>query len=572
MPHKEKPNVKKTPTKPRPKAATKAPARKAGAPVVHRPVATPKKAVTASLDEGYPEFLDAIRFHYGSVGDVPLFRVDTAGLFDRFLMNLPKRLRQHYTCHACRHFVEQYGGLVCINPDGTKSSAIWPFDAPPVWPFDAPPVFAEAVRWLRMEVAKRPIVGAFVSAARVYGTPVTGPWSHLSIVPPATRVYKETPAKSAAQREAEIAEDYRLLVAAVGTYSKHHAIAARDLLATAGLYRAEKVLPAAQWFVDILERHPKSHNLLRLAAATAPAGWCHVGSGMLGTVLDDIKAGTPVHVIKRKFGQKMDPLQYLRPTAAPTDGAIDAAERLVEKLGIERSLHRRFARLDEIVSFWRWRPRAGTASGNTTTSTFAHLRTGRPAPYVTRQPPMTWAAFCRDALPYCTSLDLDITAAASNFGAMTTALYGDAPPILRWDSASRRNPFSMYMYRYGSPASQWGLKAGLGACVMGISKRPEFWYHESQSGEDGAMLVLEGARDLWHRAGGGLFPETLRADLHPIRSVVEAHSGRATIAQASPFGAQNAAGLVIGPGSCNIRITATTASGSRVVYDIDRWG
>ena len=554
--------MKKATTKPRPKTATKAPARKAGAPVVHRPVTTPKKTVAASLDEGYPEFLDAIRFHYDSVGDIPLFRVDTAGLFDRFLMNLPKRLRQHYTCHACRHFVEQYGGLVYINPDGTKSSAIWPAGVPTV--------FADSTKMLRAAVSARPIVGAFVSAARVYGTPVTGQWSHLSIKPPAARVYKETPAKSAAQREAEIAEDYRLLVAAVGTYSKHHAIAARDLLATAGLYRAEKVLPAAQWFVDILERHPKSHNLLRLAAATAPAGWCHVGSGMLGTVLDDIKAGTPALVIKRKFGQKMDPLQYLRPTAAPTDGAIDAAERLVEKLGIERSLSRRFARLDEIVSFWR--PRAATAPANTTTGSFAHLRTGRPAPYVTRQPPMTWAAFCRDALPYCVSLDLDIPAVAANFGAMTTALHADAPPILRWDSVNRRNPFSMYMYRYGSPANQWGLKAGPGARVVGISKRPEFWYHESQSGEDGAMLVLEGAMDLWHRAGGGLFPETLRADLHPIRSVVEAHSGRATIAPATPFGVQNAAGLVIGPGSCNIRITATTASGSRVVYDIDRWG
>lgn len=556
--------MKKAPTKPRPKTATKAPARKAGAPVVHRPVTTPKKTVTASLDEGYPEFLDAIRFHYGSVGDVPLFRVDTAGLFDGFLANLPKRLRQHYTCHACRNFVEQYGGLVYINPDGTKSSAIWPESVPTI--------FAESTKTLRAKVSARPITGAFVSAARVYGTPVTGPWSHLSIVPPATRVYKETPAKSAAQREAEIAEDYRLLVAAVGTYSKRHAIAARDLLATAGLYRAEKVLPTAQWFVNILERHPKSHNLLRVAAATAPAGWCHVGSGMLGTVLDDIKAGTPIHVIKRKFGQKMDPLQYLRPTAAPTDGAIDAAERLVEKLGIERSLHRRFARLDEIVSFWR--PRAATAPANATTGSFAHLRTGRPAPYVTRQPPMTWAAFCRDALPYCTSLDLDITAVASNFGAMTTAKHADAPPILRWDSVNRRNPFSMYMYRYGSTANQWGLSLAVGrtARVMGISKRPEFWYHESQSGEDGAMLVLEGAKDLWHRAGGGLFPETLRADLHPIRSVVEAHSGRATIAQAAPFGVQNAAGLVIGPGSCNIRITATTASGSRVVYDIDRWG
>jgi hypothetical protein len=56
----------------------------------------------------------------------PLFLVDSADLFDIFLGALPANLRQHYTCRTCRHFVNRFGGLVTVQPDGALRSAIWP--------------------------------------------------------------------------------------------------------------------------------------------------------------------------------------------------------------------------------------------------------------------------------------------------------------------------------------------------------------------------------------------------------------------------------------------------------------
>lgn len=56
----------------------------------------------------------------------PLFLVESADLFDVFLGALPASLRQHYTCRACRHFVNRFGGLVTVQPDGSLRSAVWP--------------------------------------------------------------------------------------------------------------------------------------------------------------------------------------------------------------------------------------------------------------------------------------------------------------------------------------------------------------------------------------------------------------------------------------------------------------
>jgi hypothetical protein len=71
---------------------------------------------------------------------------------------------------------------------------------------------------------------------------------------------------------------------------------------------------------------------------------------MIGTLLEDIHVGLPFDDFKAKFAAKMHPLQYQRPQAAPKVGAIAQAEKLVEQLGIVRSLKRRFARLDDLDS------------------------------------------------------------------------------------------------------------------------------------------------------------------------------------------------------------------------------
>ena len=53
-------------------------------------------------------------------------------LDDRFAKPEYQRLfpsgavRQHHNCQACRRFVQRYGGLVTVKPDGRVCSAVWP--------------------------------------------------------------------------------------------------------------------------------------------------------------------------------------------------------------------------------------------------------------------------------------------------------------------------------------------------------------------------------------------------------------------------------------------------------------
>jgi hypothetical protein len=79
-------------------------------------------------NDNYEGFSESIKnYFYASVKAAKgiLFKTDAVGLFDIFLENLPDYARQHYTCNACRHFVDSYGNIVVISGDGEKFSALW---------------------------------------------------------------------------------------------------------------------------------------------------------------------------------------------------------------------------------------------------------------------------------------------------------------------------------------------------------------------------------------------------------------------------------------------------------------
>ena len=76
------------------------------------------------------------------------------------------------------------------------------------------------------------------------------------------------------------------------------------------------------------KRGPAADNLTWLAVATAPAGFCHVRSSMIGTLLEDVAAGMPFDAIKQRFDAKMHPLQYQRPTAMPSVPSINPSGSL----------------------------------------------------------------------------------------------------------------------------------------------------------------------------------------------------------------------------------------------------
>ena len=106
-------------------------------------------------NDRYPEVQHNLKSYFDeAISSKKLFKTNVQGLFDLFVDNLPVEARQHYTCSACRHFIERFGGLVTIDENGIMASAIWDEDM-------APPFFKAAVLAMKAEVLNSKVMYLF---------------------------------------------------------------------------------------------------------------------------------------------------------------------------------------------------------------------------------------------------------------------------------------------------------------------------------------------------------------------------------------------------------------------------
>ena len=520
-------------------------------------------------NDGYDDLLAGIRREFEKHvkdGGVPLFTTDAFGLYDLFLENIPEDARQHYNCNACRHFVNRFGGLVQIN-ESTGGQM------PVMWGAKAPAFFADAVKAIRDRVKAAKVMGVFVTSDKRLGIPVTGSWHHMAVDTPKSMIYTSK-LQNALQASAEKTEDHRMLCDAVKKYRIETVKTAVNLLRSDSLYRSEKVLGVAEWFLDVLqavEGKRKTYNILWYKAAAAPTGFCHISSSMIGTLLDDIEAGYDFDTVSRKFSEKMNPLQYQRPKAAPTAGNVAQAEKIVERLGIENSLKRRFARLDELQTLWtpsavqnRRRNAGGVFASVETKESIRKPEISVNAPAVT----MSWEKFQRTVLKMARRIEFYVTGNSDNYSAILTAEDLSAPPILQWDTEENRIPFSWYVYSGGSTPSKWNLERGY-VDVTGVALQPNMWADGHEHNGKSVFFILKGAKDTGYRtSGNALFPETLKAELREIRSTIEAYSRKAVL---GGYDEASACGIRLqGSSKWNARFRVTTDVGT-TVYVLDRW-
>jgi hypothetical protein len=180
----------------------------------------------------------------------------------------------------------------------------------------------------------------------------------------------------------------------------------------------------------------------------------------------------------------------------------------------------------------------------------------------------SWEKFKRTVLPKAQGMALKVPK-QSDFGSLVTAVHADAPPILQWDSETRRNPFSWYLWLGGSEAQQFGLPAHAFHPIVAVTLLPSMWQEGFSHQGQGLMLVLQGAKDT-RAPSACLFPEILKSELHSVRSVIEAHSQQQTLA---PIQTDHAAGLILqtsqAPWHATIRVW--NAQGGPTDYCLDRW-
>ncbi len=545
---------------------------------------------TTNLDDGFPELLRTVEARYRRVvhdGVKRLFRVDAGELYDLFLRELPPELRQHYTCRACRDFVERYGSVVTLDSAGISTSVMWDGAAPAV--------FNDAIGALRQAVHTAPIAGVFLSPDRVWGQPVTGEWHHFAVEPPPALVYVPKLAKmrgeslekfrdrqlaAASAEVTRLREEYLMLSRGLAEFPLDICRKAAAMLRSGQLDRSEKCEGVADWLVELQQRLDGQKNrrcregMVWLAAATAPTGYCHVRSGLIGTLLEDIQVGMPFQEMKARFDAKIHPLKYQRPVAAPKAGAIAQAERLFEELKTAGALGRRFAKFSDVQKLL-WMPRSAPAKKDG--GLFGHLK--QPAspssPVEAGSQTVTWVKFRDTVLPNATRILHQVGSGVGNYAALTAAADPKSPPILQWDHPEARNTIASYCYSGGSHPRQWNLIPASVVEVIGVCQQPHQWNPSLKMTHqgDGVFFLLRSCRDVGRsptQGGGGLFVETLKSEYHGVRSVLEAHFKQAPIAEHTE---EHACGLALSSNtkSCHHVFQVDSQDGLRTTYTIDRW-
>ncbi len=536
------------------------------------PIASPDRV------DPYGEFLASVRTRFESVtrGKQPpaLFTTDTPALAEVYLDGLPATLRQEHACATCRSFFERHGGLVTLDEAGRTTSALWSAK-------HTPKPYVDAVAALAKAVEAAPITGVFLSSDEGWGTSPKGGWDHLALTPPKALRFPSDRTHSAAQTMAEKREDFRILSAALEDFPLAVVKQAAALLSTGGLYRSETCIGVANWLLGVHRSRQQAkvgaarERVVWRAVATAPPGFCHVRSTMIGTLLVDLAEGLAFATIKARFDAKLHPLQYQRPTAAPSQQNIERAEKIVAQLRSAGALERRFAKLDDIEALWR--PAGSESASARPERVFSHLR-AKPSQTPTTPPAgapavtMTWEKFAKTVVPTAARIDYWVPTANQYYLGLITAKNLDATPIIQWDSVGKRNPVTWYVYQNGSTPARWNLRAETHHAVTAITLAPSMWAGEGKHSHHGkkVIFVLEGARDLDYEKGAGFFPSFLKSDYHEIRATLEAYANAAVVegkAEAS------ACGLLLAEGSGNWRqsFRVTTHDGVTITYELDRW-
>lgn len=516
-----------------------------------RQAATSRKISATREDQDYGGLIQTVQDVFDSgVGHSRLFRTDADDLWTIYLRSIPKPRRQEHDCSCCRQFIRRYGGLVTINGAGGVE--------PAVWAATAPGIYEAAFSTLYQRVKSAKVVGVFLSKDEVWGTPRSDPdWRHLHVRAPIHSVWRNRKL-SAGQRMAEMRQNFITVKTALSEYSAAALDQAVRLFDANALIRSEKFLEPVRWLRKLHDR-PKGRlgdNALWREIATAPDGFCHVKSSVVGPLLDAIVAGKSFDEIDGMFSAMLHPLRYQRPQALPAAQTLKQAEDLVERLGIARSLERRFARLEECEAIWT--PRIETPAAKTG-GVFGHLRAkdGSGAIKPVDLPEQTIAAekFVATVLQRAERIEM-LVPRHGDFAAILTAVHADAPTIHKWGG-----PLSLYVYHGGSDAAGWRLAPMSLTRVSAVVKAPGMPHDE------GYVVVLDGAVDTRSGQGNALFPETLIGDLHGCRAAIEAYSKAAAI-QGVDQG--SACGYAFRKNVRDVRLRAFF-DGAWSSYRIDRW-
>lgn len=502
----------------------------------------------------------------------PIFHVDydhsSGSLSDVYETSYPTRLRQEFTCITCRKFIRRFGDLALVDE---QTGALLPLFWNPenhIEPFVGP-ISAVAKLFNGRKVADEFKV---VPSKHHAGIKECGGWAHMSFDFPSSRVQAEdlygfsvAPAPELAAMLIQVLEDYDLDVV-----RRASLLLLEDKLAYADNHKA-----SMRWLLDLKEGQSHKleaadvvarHNLLFQMAASSFLGCLRqLRSGAVGTLLSDVKENKSFREIQASWNRIAGPINYMRPTTAPTAGNISMAEKLFSSLGLTKEDMRREYLTPRGIpdNAYIFRDYQYTALKTLRQSIFAHITPKNASkeqheqsnsPQTSRNdiPPtsVSFSTFVRKILPTAQKVQYHLSREPIHLYFFITGL-PDTKPLMQWHDDTNRA--SWYTHIHPTSVENYGLSPDW-APVSYIIPFPHLWdgipmtttfplsedtaafkYYHSKNGFR-YLVGLDGITNL-RDTELCLFPTLLKSEFHGVRSTIERYSkmGRVQVSDAGPI-------------------------------------
>ena len=455
-----------------------------------------------------------------------------------YRMGFPVEEQQHHNCTCCRHFFDRFGGLVFITAQGDAVPALWDSS-------NVPAEYLASVQALEKKVKRQSVNGFFYTEHHDWGTPVTpvfregtneqiANWTHHTAPAVAHHI---VPENHIGTLEGEFQQAFDALEKAVTNFSIETLSAALNVLkATQG---CEKWTGQVEWLYGFKKslngRHPgQIRNLIfREIPLVEDRQWVHIHNRVCGQrLLGNIAAGMSPARSLEIFLREVDPERYRQQTAAPTEGNVKVAQKIMENLGLsERDLQRRIVSIGELTERFTWAPApveeaksAESAKPFSTVKTKEQEAKPQIQTSVAQGGAIAWDRFVERVLPEAKALAVKMP---NLFKPVTfsSSQYEDAGRIFFYDLEENRNPFAWHTTVDEQYSAHLGHGTNTYAPVRAIVKAPPTWTGGDRGKEwDVDILLLDGVKEPREKVGLALFPQLLRPELYEAQRVISIFS------------------------------------------------
>ena len=261
--------------------------------------------------------------------------------------------RQGRNCSCCRDFFRNYAHLIQLTADGLSHSLL--FQDHEDFGAHYRPFVQAAQEKLRNARVEKIVFADYDRAAVSIGVDVAGGFNHMHFHLENVLV-RPNKAKTSNQNAADLREEVRILTGSFGNWSDPIIKRGIELFANHERLSRSTHAGVIAEYADIREKYKSikhsnvRHNYAVIAALTSRPAVVRLGasSSVTGEFLTQSEKVNENFALQRFLSQTSAEV-YMRPVAAPTSGAVAAAEKLFAELELAPSLKRRPLRRDELT-------------------------------------------------------------------------------------------------------------------------------------------------------------------------------------------------------------------------------